>query len=185
MFVTKKVRQEIADNKQNQLILENKLVETELRLSKQTDRLATKVSIDLDQAVCHIEETLTKKLKQLELFKEGEEILGDNAFGFAIIQQLVKRAFRQEEELYREKKKVLSEKEKELKVRELAVSQKKCFGQITVDEANRTLQDLDDEYHRLNRKISNDGDENEIKANQIKHTLEFIKKWIIKKPKES
>lgn len=169
----------------NALALE--MVDTKKSILKETDdMLKTQTDItrkDISDSVIQIETTLNKKMKQLELFKEGEEILGDNAFGFAIVQELVKRAFRQEDERLKNDWSKLEKKERELRILELSINAKKAFGNITIDEANRELQNLDDEYHENMRNIANEGDENDIKAHQLKYTLNFIRKWILKPAK--
>lgn len=175
MFFTKKDKQKIADMQvRSDLRFEN----IHERVGNEVSKLDKKIEETSKKIVFDINELLVNKFRSLELFKQGEEVLGNNAFSFAIIQELVKRAFSKEEKTLYAWSQELTKKERELKVLALDINAKKAIGYITVEQVKNELSKLEDDYNIFTRQTTSENDSHDLKAKQIKHTIDFIKVWL-------
>lgn len=139
--------------------LENKLEDHIVFSKKESDKTVNKVISYLNE-----------KLSQLKLFKNAEEIISENVFSNAIINELVKRAFVSEDNKLAQKIRELSDKKQFLDREFKRLAEIKKIGTISIEELNKKLRELDKEYNRLLRI-----DEEDEKAKRIKHTIDFIK----------
>ncbi len=121
-----------------------------------------------------INKNLTDKVKELKLFKASEEMLENNPYGLAIVQELTKKAFKVEQKQYEEKANNLEIKENEIKKEYLKLNLVKSFGSISSIELQNKLNNLNDEMHLHLRQSRATSDEENIKAEAIKHTIKFI-----------
>lgn len=147
------------------------------RMSIEGERLDSKI----EDTVKTIEKSIVDKFKQLEMFKASEEILGNNAFGEAIIQELTKRAFSKKEEELREERRSIRREMTKVQNRSKEINKLKNIGSKSKLEIQKTIAELENEMHDAGRRTTSKGDEHYIKKEAFQIIINFLNKWLEEK----
>jgi len=146
--------------------------------SAEISNLDSNLQLKINEAVKRIEKGFIDKVKQLEMFKSSEELLGNNPFGSAIIHELTNRVFKNKEDELNNKeielnKDIVKAKNEISKLEN--IKNQSIKNKISI---NKKLEEFEKDYHYYKRKIQNKNDDNEIHCKSLKHTISFIK-WLV------
>jgi len=174
MFDKKKF---IEDETKNRLDFEKIMLD---RHTLDINSLNTHLKFSLDEAIKKIEKRFTNRLGELDIFKKDEEIIGNNVFGKAVIDELVRRAFvdKDKDMAYRENE--INRKEIDIKHQYNELDKCKNTNIRTNKEIIDKQKSLNEEMHKALRKTkTNQKDEHYTRAKELEYAIKIIK-WITK-----
>lgn len=128
-----------------------------------------------------MEKSLNDKFKQLELFKAGEEIIGQNPFGHAVVNELVRRAFDQKEKDLERREKIILDEKEEIKSEYIRLKHIKCIGVANPVDLKEKLGEAENQMHKYHRQSTTSNDDAALKAKSLEEAIKIIKELVYEK----